>query len=227
MRRLVISLAVVLGLLTAGDFGFKAYAEAKFSAQIRDGVGLEQKPDLSLGGFPFTLAMLSGKLPSATVTADGVTRDGLRIEHIEIELRTVTFNSSAVLSGRSGTIHAKSGTGTATVTAEDMTAYINMQGYPGRVAFAARIATIDTAIAGVNITAKGPLRIADGKLVFEPTEARAGNVTFPVDQVGFSFELPRPFEGFNWSGITVAEGSATLKIKVVNAAIQIQPQPAK
>ncbi len=227
MRRLLIVLLVVVLLLLAGDFGFKAYAESKFASNIQQGMGLEDKPGLSLGGFPFTLAMTRGELPSARVEADGVMNEGLRVERVEIDLRTVTFDTGAVLAGRANTIRAASGEGEATVTAEDMTAYLNMQGYAGRIAFGANVATVDTSILGVVVTAKGPLRITEGSLVFEPTEANAGGVEIPLQDVGFTFELPRPFEGFRYTGIEVVEGRATLQIELQNAVIQIQPQPAQ
>jgi hypothetical protein len=224
VRRLVIVLLVVVGLLVVGDFGFKAYAESRFASQIQTGMGLEEKPDLDLGGFPFTLAMTRGNLPTARVEADGVVSEGLRVEHAEIDLRTVTFDAGAVLSGSQGTIHAKSGGGEATVTEEDLTGYVNEQGYAGRIAFGDGVATVDTSFAGIAVQATGPLRVEKGTIVFEPETVGGGGVEFPVQDVGFTFELPRPFEGFTYTGIEVVEGSATLAIQLNDAVIRIQPQ---
>ncbi|MCA1726135.1 MAG: DUF2993 domain-containing protein [Actinobacteria bacterium] len=224
MRRLVIVVLVILALLVVGDFGFKAYAEGRFAGQVQQGIGLEEKPDLDLGGFPFALAMARGRLPSANVQADGIITGGLRVQHAEIDLRTVTFKAREILAGTKGTIHADTGSGEATVTEEDLTAYVNMQGYAGRIAFGEAVATVDTQILGANVQATGPMRIKDNRLVFEPTQAKAGNISFPVDRVGFTFDLPRPFEGFSYTGIEVAEGEATLKIQVNDAVIDIAAQ---
>jgi DUF2993 family protein len=149
---------------------------------------------------------------------------GLRVEHAEIDLLTVTFKAREILAGTKGTIHADTGSGSATVTAEDLTAYVNMQGYAGRIAFGHAVATVDTSILGANVQATGPMRIVSGKLVFEPTEAKAGNVSFPVDRVGFTFDLPRPFEGFNYTGIELTDGRAKLAIQVNDAVIPIAAQ---
>ena len=84
MRRRLIVIVVVLGVLVAADFGFRAYAEGKFAADIRDGLGLREDPDLDLGGFPFALAMARGRLSSANVHAEAVTYDGLRFERFDV-----------------------------------------------------------------------------------------------------------------------------------------------
>lgn len=223
MRRAFVSAVVVIvGLLVAGDFGFRAYAERRFSGQVQEGLGTRERPDLDLGGFPFALAMARGKLPSARVEAEGVSNEGLRVERVRIDLRSVTFDAGAVLSGRAETVRAESGSGSATVTAEDLTAYINMQGYPGRISFAADVATVDSSFAGIVVKATGPLSVRDGTLVFEPERVEGGGAAFPVEQVGFSFQLPRPFEGFRYTGIVVGSGSATLAITIRDAVIRLR-----
>ncbi|MEX2457696.1 MAG: DUF2993 domain-containing protein [Actinomycetota bacterium] len=221
MRRRLIVLAVILVAIVAADFGFRAYAEGKFAADIRDGLGLREKPDLDLGGFPFFVAMARGRLPSATVHADGVTYDGLRVERFDVELKAVRFSAVELLGSGDGTIRAANGSGTARVTAEDMTAYLMFKGYPGRVTFGDGVATMDAEILGFPIRATGPLSIDRGRLVFEPTEVEAGGAPITVDQVAFAFELQRPFEGFDYSGVQVRNGEATLRARVTNATILI------
>jgi DUF2993 family protein len=226
MRTRLVVLGVFLALLVAADFGFRAYAEGKFAADIRDGLALREKPDLDLGGFPFALAMARGRLSSATIKADGVTYDGLHVQRFEVELRTVGFSASDMLAGRDGTITAVEGEGSARVTAEDMTAYLVFKGYPGRVTFGEGTATVDLEIAGFPISARGPLSIDRGRLVFEPETVDAGGAPISVDQVSFAFELQRPFPGFDYTGVTVRPGAATLQARVTNATIRIERRAA-
>ena len=221
MRRRLIVLLVILAVLVGADFGFRAYAEGKFAADVRVGLGLREDPDLDLGGFPFAVAMARGKLPSAGVHAEAVTYDGLRVERFDLELKDVEFSASELLGSGDGTIRAASGSGSARVTAEDMTQYLMFKGYPGRVTFGDGVTTMDAEILGFPISATGPLSIDRGRLVFEPTRVEAGGAPISVDQVAFSFELQRPFEGFEYSRVDVRSGVATLKARVSNATIRI------
>jgi hypothetical protein len=222
MRRLRIGIVVVLVLAVVGDFGFRAYAESRMASNIQAGLGLKEKPDLDLGGFPFVLAMSRGRLSSAGFQADGVVNDGLRVERVQLTLKTVTFSMTAVLAGEAGTtILAKSGDGTATVTAQDLSAFLAERGYPGRILFGVGEATVEATFGGFGaVSATGPLRIdGSGRLVFEPNRAQAGNVSFPAAQAAFSFELPRPFEGFHYTGVDVTQGRATFRIAIRDAVI--------
>ena len=227
MRRLGIGIAVLLVLVVAGDFGFRAYAESRMASKVQTGLALREKPDLDLRGFPFALAMARGRLSSAGFEADGVVNEGLRVEHVQIDLRTVTFSTSAILAGSAdATIEARSGDGEATVTQEDLSAFLADRGYAGRILFGAGVATVETSFAGLGaVSATGPLRVDEqGRLVFEPERVDAGGeVPFPVEDLnlGFGFELPKPFVGFRYTGIEVTEGRATLQIAIEDAVIPI------
>jgi hypothetical protein len=225
MRRLRIGFVVVLVFAVAGDFLARAYAESRFESNVQAGLGLREKPELELGGFPFLLAMSRGRLSSAGFSADGVVNEGLRVEHVELDLRTVTFSTTAVLAGESGTnIRARSGDGQATVTAADLSAFLAERGYPGRILFGVGEATVEATFGGFGaVSATGPLRVdASGRLVFEPNRAQAGNVSFPAGQAAFSFELPRPFEGFHYTGVDLTQGRATFRIAIRDAVIPIE-----
>ena len=227
MRRLGIGIVVLLVLVVAGDFGFRAYAESRMASKVQTGLALREKPDLDLRGFPFALAMARGRLSSAGFGADGVVNEGLRVEHVQLDLRTVTFSTSAILSGSAdATIKARSGDGEATVTQEDLSAFLAERGYAGRILFGRGEATVETALGpGVDVSATGPLRIDDeSRLVFEPQEVDAGAIegfAIPPSQVAFTFELPKPFQGFRYTGIDVTEGRATLQIAIKDAVIPI------
>ncbi len=225
MRRLVIGLVLLLALGAAADFGTRAYAESRLAANVQAGLGLKEKPSLELRGFPFLLAVSRGKLSSAGFEADGVVNEGLRVEHVELDLRDVTFNTSAIFSeSPATTIRAARGSGEATVTAEDLSAFIAEQGYPGRILFGVGEATVEATFGtGVDVRATGPLRIDEaGRIVFAPQRLDAGGVSFPAAMAAFTFDLPRPFEGFSYTGIEVTEGNATLQISIRDAVIPIQ-----
>jgi hypothetical protein len=226
MRKLLVTLVVVVALFVAADFGLRLWAQSWFAGQIRTGLKLQEDPKLSLGGFPFLVEMARGRLSSAGLEADGFTTGGLRIERFHLDLSSVRFSTSALLSRGTGTIRVDSGSGTATVTEDDLTAWLVFQGYHGKVTLAPGKASVQIVpFAGApTVTATGPLSIRDGRLAFDPTTATAGGISFPVSQIGFSFPLRKPFEGFDYRSVKVGSGTATLGVVIRNARIEIVKQ---
>ncbi|HWC32762.1 MAG TPA: DUF2993 domain-containing protein, partial [Actinomycetota bacterium] len=144
MRRLVVSLVVIVVVLLVADFGLRFWAESWFASQVQQGAELREEPDLDLRGFPFMLVMARGRLPSASVEAEAFSSGGLKVQRLVLELHDVRFSPGRLVSRGSGTIRSDGGTGRATVTQEDLTAYANLRGYPGRIAFHDGRATVTT-----------------------------------------------------------------------------------
>src|SRR2546421_5793251 len=119
MRRLVISLAVLAVVLFATDYGLRLYSESVVGNEVKASLHLSQKPSVSLDGWPFLTHLASGELPGASFSADALVAHGVALRSVKVSLTDVKFPSGRLLSGGGGTIHAKSGHGTAVMTAAD------------------------------------------------------------------------------------------------------------
>ena len=69
MRRLIIILLVLVGLVVVADFGAAALAESAFSRQMRSQLGLVDDPSVRFNGFPFLTQAISGTYSSIDVDA--------------------------------------------------------------------------------------------------------------------------------------------------------------
>jgi len=69
MKRMVIALLVLVGLLVAADFGAAASAESAVSRQMREQLGLVDDPSVRINGFPFLTQAAAGRYRSVDVSA--------------------------------------------------------------------------------------------------------------------------------------------------------------
>lgn len=100
VKRIVIVLVVLLGLLVGADFAAAAFAEHTVSQQARDQLGLSQDPAVTVHGFPFSTQALSGEYDHISLSADGVpVQDILRDVSLSAELRDVQAPISDLAGG--------------------------------------------------------------------------------------------------------------------------------
>src|SRR5207244_346383 len=134
MRRLVISLIVLAAVLVAADYGLRLYSQSVVGDELQTSLKLSEKPSVSFGGWPFITHVISGDLPSASVTAKQASAEGVRVERVSIHLSDLTFSASRLISRGGGEIRAKSGHGTAVMTAADVDRALAHDGVPFRIA---------------------------------------------------------------------------------------------
>lgn len=76
MRRALVTVGVVLLVLGLGGWLADNYvrnrAETRAADALQTSLGLAQKPDVTLGGFPFSLAFVTKSIPSARLSAQRV-----------------------------------------------------------------------------------------------------------------------------------------------------------
>jgi hypothetical protein len=129
IRRILLALAVLVGIAVAADFALRASAESQVAAATQAELQLSRKPDVSMGGFPFLPRAASGHLDEVTADAGDVTVEGgLSFRRVEVTLRDVSFSPTGLIFGRSSTIRARRGVGTARLTGEDIAVAIQRAG---------------------------------------------------------------------------------------------------
>ncbi len=170
--------------------------------------------------------MARGKLASASLDADGVTTQGLRVDRFHLDLSDLDVPVGTMLLRGSGTVVAERGTGRAVITDRDMTSYLASRGFPGSVTFRAGRAEVISRVSllgrALEVRSSGPVSIEDGKVVYRPSEASAGGgSSIPLGGLGFSVDLPPPFPGLSYDDIVIGQGTAAVKVSVRDARFAV------
>ena len=63
MRKALVAVGVAVVLLVGADLGLRALAQYWIAGQLRSSLGLERRPSVSLGGFPFLPRLVTGEIP--------------------------------------------------------------------------------------------------------------------------------------------------------------------
>ena len=120
MKRLIIGLLVLVGLLVAADFGAAALAESAVSRQMREQIGLPDDPEVRINGFPFVTQALAGDYSSIDVSAPRLQVGALQDVEVTAELRDVAAPLSEVLGSGPTTLRVGSADGTVRVGPDDI-----------------------------------------------------------------------------------------------------------
>ncbi len=120
MRRLVIALLVLAGLLVAADFGAAALAESGVSRQMRAQLGLADDPSVRINGFPFLTQAVAGRYSSVNVDASRIEVGQLQELSVTAQLRDVDAPLSMLLGSGEKTLRVREVEGTVRVPATDV-----------------------------------------------------------------------------------------------------------
>jgi hypothetical protein len=105
-RRYLLVVIIIVALLLVLDFASRAVAEDIMAAQIQK-QGLPQKPDVSIGGFPFLTQVATKNFQHVTITTTNLTEGPVTITKVAVTANGIRLRS---YSSASGTITSLSGT---------------------------------------------------------------------------------------------------------------------
>lgn len=120
MRKAIIALLVLAGLMVAADFGIAAAAEQQVSKRMRAELGLTTDPAVRVNGFPFVLQAASGVYPDVVITADRLAVGPLTEVSVRAELRNVRAGLGELLGSGPRTLRIDEASGTVRVNAADL-----------------------------------------------------------------------------------------------------------
>ena len=120
MKRLIIGLIVLVGVLVGVDFGAAALAESAVSRQMREQIGLPDDPDVRINGFPFLTQALTGRYSSIDLSAGRLRVGELQEVEVVAELRGVDAPLSEVLWSGPKSLRVAEADGTVRVGADDI-----------------------------------------------------------------------------------------------------------
>lgn len=119
MKKVVITLVVLAGLLVALDFGAAAAAEYHVSQLMRSELALPADPAVRINGFPFLAQAVSGDYRDVTVSAEGIQYGVLKLG-VRAELHQVRVPLSALLGGSAVGIRVEDAEGTVLIQPADL-----------------------------------------------------------------------------------------------------------
>lgn len=115
MRKLLIAVIVLVGLLVAADRVALLMAEQQASKTIATSFSLPQRPGVSIHGFPFLTQLVSGQFQQVDVTMDSLVRNGVTVQNLDAKFTSVHAPVRQMMNGGAGSVSADQATGTATV----------------------------------------------------------------------------------------------------------------
>lgn len=99
VKKLAITLVVLLGVLVAADFGAAAVAEYKVSQKMRTQLDLPRAPAVRINGFPFLTQAVTGDFRHVEIRARGVQVGELSEVGVQANLYHARVSTSEVLAG--------------------------------------------------------------------------------------------------------------------------------
>jgi hypothetical protein len=120
MRRWVIALLVLAGVLVAVDYAAAAVAESAVSRQMREQIGLVDDPSVRINGFPFLTQALAGEYRSVDVDADRIAVGPLRDVEVRAQLRGVQAPLGELLGSGPRTVLVEEADGVVRIGAPDL-----------------------------------------------------------------------------------------------------------
>ena len=98
MRRAVVIVAVILGLLVVADRVAVVAADHVVATRIQTDQRLSQRPDVSIRGFPFLTQALRGRYGDVTLTLHDLHETGVPVRTLTVDLHGVHVPLGAVTS---------------------------------------------------------------------------------------------------------------------------------
>ncbi len=105
MKKLVITLVVLVALLIGADFGARAIAESRAGEALAKEAGTTTAPNVDITGFPFLTQAIGGEYDHITVSLVGAELANLPLTGV-VELYQVHFPLSDAMSGDTSNVTA-------------------------------------------------------------------------------------------------------------------------
>ena len=120
MRKLALSLVVVLALLIAADRIGVAIASGIVAGKLKSSGGLSSSPSVSIKGFPFLTQAVSGRYDRIEVAATDLSRGGVRLSRLDVALIGSRIPLRAALSGNVSVVPVER------LSAKAVVSYVNL-----------------------------------------------------------------------------------------------------
>jgi hypothetical protein len=120
LKRLIVTVLVLAGVLVAADYAAAAAAESVVSRQLRERLGLVDDPNVRINGFPFLTQAVAGEYGSIELTADRLKVGDLENVQLRANLHDVVAPLSGLLGSDTPGLRVTTAEGSARVGADDI-----------------------------------------------------------------------------------------------------------
>jgi len=128
MRRLLITLVVLVGLFVVADRVALAAAQSQLASEVQREEGLSERPSIDLLGFPFLTQAVSGDYDGGRLEVRNLRTDKLLVNKLVLDLRDVNVPLSDLISGNVSAVPVGKVTGVASVTYPELAKATGVQG---------------------------------------------------------------------------------------------------
>lgn len=211
MRKALVTLGILVVVLVGADFGLRALAQHWVAGQLQSSLRLQERPSVSLGGFPFLPRLATGRFPSVTVESNGARRGSeFPMAEVDLKLRDVRFPPDQLLFGNKATIRAGSGSGIATLTERDIN-----RAFPASIPISVRLldGRVEIQASGQEGVVEARLEVSDNRLLLRPVDS-----PLPVE---VAVELPVLVQGLTYTGVQVEDSRARLTFSMAEPQIRV------
>lgn len=205
MRKLVISLAVLIVLLVAADRVAAAVAASKVSDRVAASYQLPAKPAVTIQGFPFLTQVLAGDYRQIDVSVPRVAVGSIQLTQLHAQLSGVHAPLGALLRGGMSTVTADRASGSAVIPYGDLGGFLphgltlSRAGRDLRLSGSVRVlglrvplsatATPSMTGAGIKVT-PGTVRVPGGlSLPAGAVAGRLGGVVIPLTDLPLHLQV--------------------------------------
>ncbi|MGI8459825.1 MAG: LmeA family phospholipid-binding protein [Propionibacteriaceae bacterium] len=176
----IVVAVVLLGLLWSADALARSAAESLLSRNIRDAIGAEADPEVTVQGRFFLAQVITGAYREVDVRTVGISGGPLRIERVDSTLFDVRVPFHDVLLRDIRTVGVGRSDQVAVLTYADLNAYFDATGRPLRIGAAdgglVRLSGAVTVLGRtVDVTADASVSAGDGQLTITPTRIDTSN----------------------------------------------------
>ncbi len=196
MRKLLIVLAVLVGLLIAADRVAAVVADHEIASRVQNSYNLPSKPSVSVRGFPFLTQVASGNYDKIDLSIGQVASQGVTVDNLDAHLTGVHAPAGDLLSHNSAGITAASISGTGTVPFSSVRSRlprgVRLVRDGGQIKLSGTVHYLGLS---VPVTATARLGVGASGITVTPTRVSAGpGINAPASMVAgrFRFVIPVP-----------------------------------
>ena len=223
MRKLIVSLLVLLIAAVAADFVAARVFESRVAEELGRRYEIQGRPIVQVRDFPFLPHLLAGRLTTVDLAARDVRDRGTTVSRVEVHLHDVAIPRSVML-GNGGQVRVGHADGEATIAAAELNRLVadRLQGgslelTDGGVRLGVRTSVLGRPLDATLIARVGAV---NGRIVLQPTDVQvqspAGGSLPPavhaalLRQFGFPIPLPRLPAGIQVERVVTQPGFLTV-----------------
>ena len=208
MRRLLVSLIVLVLVAVGIDYGLRVWAGFWVGDRTEEALHFSKRPDVSFGGVLFTPQVVEGSIESATLEEDRFKVRGVPFSRGRLTLDHVTFQTGKLLLHHRGVVRANTGEGVLAMTGSDLETAFKAHGVD--VSFAVSAGAMHASGGNLPQEVAVAPSIEDGALVVRSTEGAP---------VAFRLPLPSLGSGITYGSVAIQGDEAELALKVKHARL--------